>query len=410
LLPGAKARMTAIRLPALAALALLSGSNAIAQEREPASAGRKFEALMKRTVSAVGPLMSRPVHPIIGGVGPGGWPGAGIGFDLPTDGRWKAQADGRYTLQRYWSAQVITGYRAKSLKAATYARTREMTKLDFFGVGSASDDEMRSAYRQRDRSVGALGSVRLAPWLSVGARTEFLWFSIGRGQSSDIPSAHEQFLPAEVPGLTSQPTFTHYEGAIDVELPRSPGEGFLQGSRYRMTLGIFDDRQLGRFTFRRTEIEAQQRFALLGPHRRLTLHGWLSMANPEDGQGVPFYLQRTLGGMSSVQSVHELMLGSDDTQGTMRGYRDLRFRGENVLLLQAEYRIPVWGPVDATLFTDWGEAATRRADLRLRQLRGDYGLSLSVMRGPSSVVRIDVGTGGGEGYRVFFTIGRGLLP
>ena len=154
----------------------------------------------------------------------------------------------------------------------------------------------------------------------------------------------------------------------------------------------------------------QHRFALLGPHRRLTLHGWLSVAEPREGNDVPFYLQRTLGGKSSVGSMREEMIGSDDSRATLRGFRDLRFRGRDLMLLQAEYRIPLWGPVDATVFGDWGQVAMRRADLHLSEMHRDFGLSLSVMKGPASVVRVDLGGGGGEGYRVFFTVGRDIVP
>jgi hypothetical protein len=39
------------------------------------------------------------------------------------------------------------------------------------------------------------------------------------------------------------------------------------------------------------------------------------------------------------------------------------------MLLQAEYRIPVWGPVDVSVFVDAGKIAARRADLNFSGLK-----------------------------------------
>ena len=83
------------------------------------------------------------------------------------------------------------------------------------------------------------------------------------------------------------------------------------------------------------------------------------------GQAVPFYLQRTLGGAGDLRSVHDERIGSDGTHATLRGFPFYRFRDRHLLLLQAEYRIPIWGPLDANLFAETGKVASRREDLEL---------------------------------------------
>jgi len=79
-------------------------------------------------------------------------------------------------------------------------------------------------------------------------------------------------------------------------------------------------------------------------------------------------------------------------------------------LLQAEYRLPLWGPIDLSVFADAGKVASRRDDLDLSDLHSDAGVGLSIMRGPSTAVRFDVGFGGGEGTRLFLTVGRLIAP
>jgi hypothetical protein len=65
--------------------------------------------------------------------------------------------------------------------------------------------------------------------------------------------------------------------------------------------------------------------------------------------------------------------------------------------------------VEATVFADAGKVAGQRSDLDLTDLRRDFGFSASMMQKWSTVARVDVGFGSGEGARVFFTFG-GLTP
>jgi outer membrane protein assembly factor BamA len=137
----------------------------------------------------------------------------------------------------------------------------------------------------------------------------------------------------------------------------------------------------------------------------LTLHQLYSNAHTGAGGRVPFYLQQTLGGVGEVRSFNDQILGSDATKATLRGFRDLRFRGPHLLLLQAEYRLKVAGPVDATLFVDTGTVSARRASLDLSNLARSYGFSLSVMTIDATALRVDVGFGGKEGAHIFFSVG-----
>jgi outer membrane translocation and assembly module TamA len=172
---------------------------------------------------------------------------------------------------------------------------------------------------------------------------------------------------------------------------------------------MYDDQDTEQFNFRRLDVEAQQVFAGFAAHHRLTFSGWASTLTADAGQIIPFSLMPTLGGKSAIRSVHEDRLGSDGTDATLRGYRNLRFRDRNLLLLQAEYRVPLWGPIDATVFADAGKVAPTRSDLDLEDLRKDVGFSLSIMKGFSTWARVDVGFGSGEGARVYFTLGE-LTP
>ena len=392
-----------VRLLPIAILPLDSPFAQISQASKSAKdTGTTSIELAVRRVNAV---LHRPLHPTVKSVAPGGGPGAGLAYQAPSRGLWKTSADAIVTVHQYWSAEVVTGYHGRRAEVEAFARARDMKRLDYYGPGTSSQLADRTDFRLRDPVIGTHGRVRLTPWLAIGGRVEEIWPDVSRGRSPSLPSIEQRFSESVAPGMTSQPRFGRYEASVDIHVPPGVGEALYQGTRYRMTYAIYSDQELDRFSFRRTDVEVQQQFALLAPHHRLTLHGWVSTTDTDAGNVVPFYLQRTLGGSSDVRSVHEDRIGSDGTAATLRGFRNLRFRDRNLLLLQAECRVPVWGPFDATVFADAGKVTRRRKDLDLSDMKHDFGFSLSVMKGVSTAARFDVGFGGGEGVRLFLTLG-----
>jgi hypothetical protein len=116
-------------------------------------------------------------------------------------------------------------------------------------------------------------------------------------------------------------------------------------------------------------------------------------------------MQPSLGGTGQIRSVGEEFIGSDGSRGTLRGFDNFRFRDLNLLLLQADYRVPVWGPFDASVFFDAGKVTPRPADLNLSGLKHDYGFSISVMRGGNTALRSDFAFGSGEGTKIVVSFG-----
>ena len=105
-----------------------------------------------------------------------------------------------------------------------------------------------------------------------------------------------------------------------------------------------------------------------------------------------------------LKSFRPDLLGTDGTQATLRGFRNFRFRGRNLVLMQAEYRVPVYRDVHATVFVDSGQVAASTSDF-FKDLKTSTGFSLSYMRKSKTLGRMDVGFGGGEGVRVFWSFG-----
>jgi outer membrane translocation and assembly module TamA len=121
------------------------------------------------------------------------------------------------------------------------------------------------------------------------------------------------------------------------------------------------------------------------------------------GAVVPYYLQYTLGG-NSLSAFRPNTIGSDGTKATLRGFQNYRFRDRDLLLMQAEYRVPLRANVDATVFYDAGQVAGRVPDL-FKDIKQGGGLSVSYMRGGVALVRLDAGHGSGEGLHIFWSFG-----
>lgn len=112
------------------------------------------------------------------------------------------------------------------------------------------------------------------------------------------------------------------------------------------------------------------------------------MSETDEGQEIPFYFQRTLG-------------GPDD----LRGFRRYRFRDRNLLLLQAEYRWEVFTAMDAAVFYDAGKVAARRGDLDLSGLEHDYGVGVRFGTDNGVFLRIEGAFGSRDGKHLVFRFG-----
>jgi outer membrane protein assembly factor BamA len=210
---------------------------------------------------------------------------------------------------------------------------------------------------------------------------------IGHGQNPQSPSVEELFDVSRIPGFIDQPDFIRYEVAADVNY-RMPRGNPRKGGRYYVGYQFFDDRDLGRYTFRRFDTELQHYIPFLNERRVIALRALTSVSDADRGHEVPFYFQRTLG-------------GDDD----LRGFRKFRFRDENMLLLQAEYRWEIFTALDGAIFYDAGKVASRPGDLTLKDLESDYGIGFRFGSNTGIFLRVEGAFGSRAGNHFVFRYG-----
>lgn len=353
-------------------------------------------------------LFNRPVHPVIGSVASGGGVGFGIGYTSPDDRRWYREAEAMMTVRRYWSLEGEVGRRTLDNRGqlGLFGGVRHMNRIDYFGIGPDTLFDDRSAFRLRETAFGARGWYRPAPAVRVGGSASIYLPDLGPGSNRDVPSIEEHFSPATVPGFSAEPTFGRYRGFVEFTNPgfdatKSDESNAYRGA-YQLAVESVRDHDRGQHDFHRWELETQQRIPGLREGQRLTLHGLLASTNTN--ADVPFYMLYTLGGSSGLKTFRPDLLGTDGTRATLRGFKNFRFRDRNLVLMQAEYRIPLHRHVHSTVFIDSGQVAGRTSQL-FDDVRTTTGFSLSYVRKGRSVGRMDVGFGGGEGVQLFWSFG-----
>jgi len=162
-----------------------------------------------------------------------------------------------------------------------------------------------------------------------------------------------------------------------------------RGGFYHFALGLWNDRTFERYDFKRFDANASQ-FVPLDADKRHVIMGRVGVAyaNNTAGGRVPFYFLPYVGGIDTVRAFHEF-----------------RFRDENALWMTAEYDLAMTKWVSVATFVDAGKVAHDWEDIGLTGLRRGYGFGARIHSDRQTFARIDVGTGGGEGWRLFLKLG-----
>jgi outer membrane protein assembly factor BamA len=199
---------------------------------------------------------------------------------------------------------------------------------------------------------------------------EFSRWSVHRGEG-DFPSVDAVYTPRTLPGVAAETTSLHSQGTVAFDWRTSPGYS-RRGGYYGATVHDYTDRDK-QFGFHQLDYEAIQHFPILRETWVISLRGVARTTYAKNDQQVPFFL------LPYVGSGH-----------TLRGFISHRFRDQNALILNAEWRIMVNRFMDTAFFYDTGKVAARRADLDLDGLKSDYGFGVR-FHGPfATPLRIEV--------------------
>ena len=252
-------------------------------------------------------------------------------------------------------------------------RYRHLPEVDFYGLGTDAVPEDHTTFLLQDAWYDLVVGNQHSTRAVLSARAGFMQAFVGPGTDENFPTTQELFTEAQAPGLTQQPDFVHVTllGLLDGrDQPHNPHAGAMLA----VTGSRFDDLDSDLYRFDRFAADGRAYLPLGSPQRVLALRGMISSDHPADGSSVPFFLQETLGGSH-----------------TLRGFHSFRFRGEKVVLLQAEYR---WEAAPAVELAAFSRAAAWTRTPRIgacTTCSTSYGLGLRIKAYDRVIFRLDVG-------------------
>ena len=287
---------------------------------------------------------SRPFHFLAQTVVPGSGVGGGGRYsrDINENGgaQDQIQATGVVTIRNFWLSEVkFTSQRSinaasnesgESRGLTAFVRNRFLPAMPFYGIGPNSRLSNSVQFSQRDTTLGFEGTTPFPTlgWLSAGAKIEGIWLKVGSVKRSNIISIEQEYTEQTAPGLTTQPPFVHENVFL------RPHRRFFK--RFELnsiaTYNFYQDTNTGRYSFQRFEANIEQRFY---PEKKkhggvieqnlLSVRLKYSASQTSRNHTVPFYFQETIGG-SDISN-----------EQILPGFKDYRFRGPDLLTVQAEY-------------------------------------------------------------------------
>ena len=322
----------------------------------------------------------------VGGLAPGG--GFAVGPEFSRDGLW----GGRFNIRAGAQASArgfhkedfhlgVPRLGSDRISLDVYAVHHNYSSLNYYGSGQDSSRTGRSAYRMEDTAFDTTLTVRVLPRVNVGGSTGYVWNNVGPGNDSRFVSTEKIYSE---PGIARQANFARVGAFVQYDT-RDFAPGPRSGGNYIAQFHNFKDRTLGLDDFRRLDLEAQQYIPLFNKRRVIALRAKSVMTFTDSRKSVPFYMQPMLG-------------GSDD----LRGYRPFRFRGNNLLLMNAEYRWEVFSGLDMAVFGDAGKVFQHKSQFDLKRLETSAGFGFRFNARNITFMRLDVGFSH-EGYQISMT-------
>jgi len=312
-------------------------------------------------------------------------------------------------------------------------QTISLEQISFYGLGPDTLEADRTVFGEHQSVLGAsvivpLGQQGGLTWLrpSLLGGINGRWLDVRPGQDKDGPSLETRFDDASAPGLARQDRYLELREGVRLKPSIANGRVNLNyllqaqqfrtsaesaGSFHRWTLDLRHE-----FPIYRTVAStgprdfngpnecgtsaATPRCPPLELSRNRTGTAWFRVLRESsiasDGDRVPFYFQRTLG-------------GSDlDGQRALAAFADYRFRGPRLLLLQEGIEHSLWGPVGVFAQVEHGQVALPGGDLGFGGLKTTTSLGLTIRAGGAPAIVLAFAWGA-EGHHVIATMDTTLL-
>ena len=261
---------------------------------------------------------------------------------------------------------------------------REATEVPFYGLGDTRADNRVSYGFKQPYVSGLLTMKPTRKLLVVSGGIEYTQWKLQRAEGS-FPSVDDIFDAEVLAGIGAKVNYLHTQVGVGLDW-RQAEEYARRGGYYGITVHEYNDDD-DQFGFREVQYEAIQHVPILREAWVLSFRGRVTTSSAKTDQRVPFFMTPSLGSGS-----------------TLRAYPTRRFRGEDTLLMQAEWRIMVNRFMDTAIFYDAGKAVQDEGDLDFDHLKTDVGFGVRFHAPFRTLLRTDVAKGS-EGWRFIASVG-----
>lgn len=291
------------------------------------------------------------------------------------------------------------------------------TKDNFFGIGPRIPNTSTTNYDIERRSYNASLYYNFSRRAVLGGYASVVNSSTYRGERTrDIPidqlfSGNPSTVPVAkwAPGFMINTTILSYGGFAQYDL-RDNSVGLTKGAylygRVGSADGLKNRNRFSNYGWLEAEMDARGYVPLGGDKTSLAVRGFALIRDPKGGSQIPFYDLSYLGGRMYV-----------------RGFRDYRFRGNNVALASAELRQTIWTQredrgLDVFAFGDggqvWGDNRSKtdptilaHQDFSSSNYRASVGGGFQYRYSKALAGRVEVGHSH-ERTLIYFSISRGF--
>ncbi|UCH83435.1 MAG: BamA/TamA family outer membrane protein [Candidatus Latescibacterota bacterium] len=264
---------------------------------------------------------------------------------------------------------AVIGYEL-NLKQSRYRVNGDIGYLEFpdlfYGIGPDTPDDPED-YTPETAFLGVSLKKRIWPRLMFGVRYEF---------------GHSQITETEDGGLLASGLITGSDGGTVSGLGPvitwdSRDRLFYPktGSFHALSALFYTDGLGSDFVFERYIMDFRTYIPFFEKNI-LALRAWFSLINGDP----PFQMMSTIGGAE-----------------LMRGYYDGRYRDNNAIVLQAEWRRRLWWRFGASVFAGYGDVAPTLDSFDIAEFKAAAGAGIRFVidRGEGIAIRMDFGFIGG---------------
>ena len=264
-------------------------------------------------------------------------------------------------------------------------RYRNFPREVFYGLGMESEESNRTDYRHEETSLDVVGGYQLARWIGVQVRVGLMGTNVGAGTVDSRPDTGELFNSITAPGIEHQPEFFHFDSGLYLTWAADPND---PAASLGVRFARFDQLDGSRFQFNRFSLDTRGFLPLGSRQRTLAVRYYVSRDYADNGSEVPFYMMKSLGG-----------------QDTLRGYRDFRFRDQNLVYLSGEYRWEATTGLELAMFYDTGKVFNDRSGFDFNGMKHSFGTGIRAKSLRRVSFRMDVGRSGDGNTLLFFAFG-----